>query len=119
MKVGKLYAYEINPIDFGWQYLTLVSSHRERLAKEYASEQVSTERQYLLKKLRDFEEFIDEAMNAGETVGWEGDFRVEPHVGFLPIDGNVTPYCVWKQDNNGDTFVVSPFEMPWLDQISY
>lgn len=119
MKVGKLYAYRINPIDFGWEYLTEVSVHRERLAKEFAHGQTPNDRQYLLKKLRDFEAFIDTAMNSGEAVGWEGDFRVEPHLGFLPVEGSVTAYCVWKQDNNGDSFVVSPFEMPWLDGISY
>lgn len=45
---------------------------------------------------------------------WEGDFTEGPCVFALP-DANVAKVAfVWKQSNNGDTFVVSPVELPWL-----
>jgi hypothetical protein len=40
---------------------------------------------------------------AAPEVGWQGDMRHLPMVGHLPT----TPYLVVKQDNNGDTFLVS------------
>ncbi len=50
---------------------------------------------------------------AGEE-GWEGDFRGEPRVLWLPDENCFRHAFVWKQDNNGMTFVVSPHRLPWL-----
>ena len=43
---------------------------------------------------------------AGE-VGWDGDMRHLSMVGGLPALGRTTPYLVVKQDNNGDTFLIT------------
>lgn len=58
-----------------------------------------------------------EARRLAEMLGWEGDIRQGPYVTVLPVvDGWVSPVIVaWKQDNNGTTFVASPYELSWLD----
>ncbi|MBY5716282.1 hypothetical protein HFO33_06705 [Rhizobium leguminosarum] len=118
MKIGNLYAYRINPIDFGWEYLRSAESHRKQLATAFAEQKNSYERDDALKAINEFENLYNAAMDAGHKVGWEGDFRIEPCVGFLPAEVSLAIYLVWKQDNNGDTFVVSPMEMAWLEEIS-
>lgn len=54
--------------------------------------------------------------DAATNIGWEGDMRHLPMVGGLPTLGRTTPYLVIKQDNNGDTFVVSAAEVPGVDE---
>ncbi len=52
---------------------------------------------------------------AASTVGWRGDMRHLPLVGHLPTSPLVTRYLVVKQDNNGDTFLISqadPADLP-------
>jgi hypothetical protein len=44
---------------------------------------------------------------AAPKVGWNGDMRYLPLVGHLPTPPFVTRYLVVKQDNNGDTFLIS------------
>ena len=44
---------------------------------------------------------------AAPTVGWRGDMRHLPLIGHLPTSPFVTRYLVAKQDNNGDTFLIS------------
>ena len=43
---------------------------------------------------------------AAPTVGWKGDMRHLPLVGYLPTSPFVTRYLVAKQDDNGDTFLI-------------
>ena len=55
------------------------------------------------------------ALDTFRKNGWEGDFRgSSARVFFLPIDSEFSYGFVWKQDNNGSTFVVSPHELIWL-----
>jgi hypothetical protein len=52
---------------------------------------------------------------AAPAVGWRGDMRHLPLIGHLPTSPFVTRYLVAKQDNNGDTFLISeadPAELP-------
>lgn len=114
-KVGNLFAYRINPVDFGWEDLLPADEYRRRLALRYAECDHVYERQELLDRIQQFETFFAAAMDAGQEVGWEGDFRKEPHVGFVPVEVSMSSYIIWKQDNNGDTFVVSHLELPWLN----
>lgn len=53
--------------------------------------------------------------DAADRVGWEGDMRHLPLVGALPTPSRATPYLLIKQDNNGDTFLVSAAEIPGID----
>jgi len=58
-----------------------------------------------------------QAQKLAIKLGWEGDIREGPYVTVLPDQGGSTPPFViaWKQDNNGTTFVASPFHLTWLD----
>src|SRR2546423_4914276 len=56
--------------------------------------------------------------DAAAGIGWRGDMRHLPSVGVTPDPPTVTPYLVVKQDNNGDTFIVTTTDAPWLDDIS-
>ena len=62
-------------------------------------------------------EALGEAKRLALNAGWEGDMRDGPYVSALP-DLDCTGLCpiliAWKQDNNGTTFIFSPFELPWL-----
>ena len=69
-----------------------------------------------------YKAFREKAFALGHKVGWEGDIREGPFIAGLPTnetgnDGHIM--IAWKQDNNGDTFVVSPFKLPWLEVGDY
>jgi hypothetical protein len=111
-----LKAYCIMPIDLGWDYLPTVREFAERLAMAEVDIMLTQEtRSGLLldKFIADFKE----AQKLAMQVGWEGDFRGEPHVFCIPIESQIAYGFVWKQDNNGSTFVVTAEPMPWLDGL--
>lgn len=69
-----------------------------------------------------YEAFRNQAYELAKKVGWEGDIREGPYIAGLPThetadDGHIM--IAWKQDNNGDTFVVSPYKLPWLEHGDY
>lgn len=53
--------------------------------------------------------------DAAAKVRWDGDLRHLPSVSIRADDG---PYLVAKQDNNGDTFVVTSHRLPWAEAES-
>ncbi len=56
------------------------------------------------------------AHGAKETF-WEGDIRSKDNVRVFGVpdgDGGTFLGLVWKQDNNGSSFVASPVGLPWL-----
>lgn len=58
---------------------------------------------------------VSEAMQG--FVSWEGDIVENGLLVFaLPCDSCETKVgFIWKQENNGSTFVASPFPLPWLE----
>jgi hypothetical protein len=52
--------------------------------------------------------------DAAPAVGWRGDMRHLPSVGVTPTPPAATPYLVVKQDNNGDTFVITAADASWV-----
>jgi hypothetical protein len=56
--------------------------------------------------------------DAAPGVGWQGDMRHLPSVGVAPDPPGVAPYLVVKQNNNGDTFIITATDAPWLDDIA-
>lgn len=111
--------YDIPPMDFGWNRLDTVKAHARRLA-----EAIDGGGEGLL-ELTAFLEFVGAALDQASRrrVGplprawWEGDFRegCEPRVVVLPNDPVPALALVWKQENNGTTFIVSEVPMDWLD----
>lgn len=56
------------------------------------------------------------AQELANKAGWEGDIREGPYLTVLPYPPGPPPIVIgWKQDNNGNTFIASPYELPWLD----
>lgn len=112
----QLYAYHISPMDFGWSLMSTTQQFMRTLL-DYASPEISPKR--VASNLADFGRFCEEALEAGDKVGWEGDFRGSETPRVMVLPGEVYPYLalIWKQDNNGSTFVVSEVPMPWLDEL--
>lgn len=106
------HVYCIPPIDFGWKHLKTIQEALSSLATaEYEEQQGEIDS-------REIREFIDKweaAKEAAKNKGWEGDFRHEPCVFWLPFDTGFIYGFVFKQDNNGTTFVISPEPLPWLE----
>ncbi len=103
------YAYRVTPIDLGWENLNTV---KETIANLSVQEDVETDIDSEGIKL-----FLDSWENAKKLAkekGWEGDFRHEPKVFWLPQNDEFEYGFVIKQDNNGDTFVISPQELHYL-----
>jgi hypothetical protein len=103
-----MFVYAIQPIDFwnGWQNpsdLFRVSTH------EYSTDYHNP---------AEWGPAWTKAKELARQVGWEGDIREGPYVTVLPhSDGGFPPFVIgWKQENNGDTFIAAPFELPWLAQ---
>lgn len=68
----------------------------------------------------DIQEFIrvwESAKDAARENGWDGDYRNPPAVFWLPDDSEFSYGFVIKHDNNGETFIVSPRELPWAQNL--
>ena len=60
------------------------------------------------------------AQELARKVGWEGDIREGPYVTVLPEPPGPSPVVIgWKQDNDGTTFIATPFELPWLATVAF
>ena len=108
-------AYHLPPIDMRWEMLDTIEEVLVKFARMDAQGAMSGEGSELAGErfLADF----DEAKELAKSIEWEGDFRHEPRIFWLPAEEVFRYAFVWKQDNNGSTFVVSPFELSWLDAI--
>jgi hypothetical protein len=59
------------------------------------------------------------AQELARRAHWEGDVREGsggPWFCPIPMPGTVEYLIAWKQDNNGESFVASPFPLPWLEE---
>jgi hypothetical protein len=68
----------------------------------------------------DLQEFLalwESAKQAASDAGWDGDFRNDPVAFWLPDDTEFRLGFVIKQDNNGTTYVISPFELPNVNSL--
>lgn len=100
-----MFIYNMAPIDHWQGWLTVP----EAAAKLCASAEEPED------ALRGLADELAEAKQLAKAAGWEGDMREGPYVTFLPNNDNgVACVIAWKQDNNGSTFVASPYQLPWL-----
>ncbi|MFJ1301415.1 hypothetical protein ACILG0_15730 [Pseudomonadota bacterium AL_CKDN230030165-1A_HGKHYDSX7] len=104
--------YRTAPIDVGWDFLLTLAEAFALLETAEAREEPLGMDHDLLRAQ------FNEVQERAEQLGWEGDFRTEPHVLMLPdpAQSRLAPGFVWKQDNGGLCFVASPIALPWLDQ---
>ncbi len=108
------------PIDYGWEDLESFEEVAAKFARHDAALEVAEE-ELEERKLPKLWSSLKRAYELAREEGWEGDFRgySHPKVFFVPGTNNTMEFgFVWKQDNNGTTFVVSPYEMPWLDNLT-
>lgn len=85
-----MYIYVMPPIDMGWGKLTKIDSLPEPIAK------IAKE----------------------EPVNWEGDAWTIFEF-WIPSEGQMVRGYTWKQQNSGTTFIASPVELAYLDEISF
>jgi hypothetical protein len=107
------YTYSIPPIDTTWDHLRTVNETLKDMADREASSQFGAAQEY-----QDVQAFLKSwtsAKDAAQDAGWEGDFRGEPVVFWLPMEEFEYGFA-FKQDNNGTTFVISPAPLPWLSK---
>lgn len=108
------FVYELAPIDGGWRYLQTVEALGQQLAVEYSDAELNGTPVMELPEWPDFATAWRSAKDAAYSAGWEGDFRGKPVVFWVPAESEFTYGFVFKQDNNGTTYVVSPVELPHL-----
>lgn len=102
-----LYVYAMSPIDIwtGWRSNADIIGEFHNMGEEAAS----------LEFIGD----VVRAMEAAKRTGFDGELREAIHVAPLPR-AEREPYGGprWmfgiKQDNNGTTFIVSPYPLGWL-----
>ncbi len=107
------FVYQTEPLDFFFGLSSLEHAAKDALAMDdgYGRERLMTS-------------LVKQAMEAAYVVSkakgsyWEGDIRAsELYVFGIPDPENhgVRHGFIWKQDNNGTTFIVSPVQIPWLE----
>lgn len=121
-----IYMYLLSPIDY-WEgfvpeedYLRAIQANQDRRLKHEPSEKYKQqiEAQFAKHRLA-YDTFRAKAFELGKAVHWEGDILRGPFVSMLPGKGfawspNASPLLVWKQSNNGATFLASLHDLPWL-----
>jgi hypothetical protein len=116
----KWYAYDLCPIDWGWDYLPTVEQMAARYAENDAVKAIQGIEYLDGPFVEPFLEEFKQAQEAARAAGWEGDYRNDsrPRVLFLPganMNCAFQHAFAWKQDNNGTTFVISPYQLTWLE----
>ena len=110
------HVYDLIPIDFGWEHVKSVKETLSAIASSH--EEFNHPDGLNTANAKLFLEAWESAKVAASERGWEGDFRQDPAVFWLPSGHDFDYGFVFKQDNNGITFVVSPHALPWLDQFT-
>jgi hypothetical protein len=101
-----MYTYQTSPIDFFEASPTFEDFLRLRIADE-ANNDVSNCLIRLMQCARE--------ISLQKGFCWEGDAHDLRVFGLPDPDSHQMDYgVVWKQGNNGTTFICSPFELPWL-----
>ena len=114
------HVYEISPIDFRWEYLSTIKQVACSIVKganEYIDQHLDLNVTDL--NVTELQKFIDSwetAKRLAVDKGWEGDFREDPRVFWVPSEGCFDYGFAFKQDNNGTTYVISPIALPHLQE---
>jgi hypothetical protein len=115
-----MFAYSIGPIDYGWEHLPLVENVMARMYHDHLKNVVRFGEDIEHANPADIVVAFVKARELARKIGWEGDFRDDatPRVFWVPNeqDFKFDYGFVWKQDNNGQTFVISPVRMMHLEK---
>ncbi len=114
--IVNMYIYHCGPIDWNWNNLMTVHELMKKLTDKHCFEIDGEDLDGDITLHYVMAKFNQCLKAADEHCGWEGDFTEEPRVFAIPF-----PYhydfefgFVWKQQNNGSTFVACPIELPHL-----
>ncbi len=115
LEANGMFAYARAAIDFwdGWQ------NEPEFLASLFKGYDLVEDAESAVSR---YVKTLRKAKEVATHIGWEGDIREGPFIAGLPTSstGYDNQYMIaWKQDNNGDTFVFSPYRLPWLEAGDY
>lgn len=115
------YVYELPPVDNGWFFSKTVDEVAHLLSEIHTKEKLEgvPVHNVFSPSVNDFIRDWESAKHAASEHGWEGDFRsTDQRVVFaIPHEGDFQIGFVFKQHNNGSTFVVSPVEQLHLNQF--
>jgi hypothetical protein len=102
-----LHVYQVGPIDWwgGWTPLPELLARPNAIDDPWPHSGRSMQARW---------EF---AQTIARHLGWPGDIRQGPFACPLPNgDIDCGEYLIaWKEDNNGTTYVASPYRLPWLE----
>lgn len=103
--------YQLGPIDvwFGWTHLDDVLAT--------ASKPLDERIDLCPYSTTTLQNTLTRAQRLAEALGWDGDLREGPYFSRLP-ENDFYPgsfLLAWKQDNNGTTYIASPYRLPWLE----
>lgn len=107
------YVYELGPIDHNWERLQSVRSAMRAIGADDADQRFESSPFDGL-AVDEFLSSWEGAKGAAARAGWEGDFRQDPVVFWVPDSVQFRYGFTFKQDNNGTTWVVSPVELTHL-----
>ncbi|CAL4869818.1 hypothetical protein MMA231_04110 (plasmid) [Asticcacaulis sp. MM231] len=110
--------YPIDPADFGWDALPdlketaarIAGLHAERVMGGYESQDAMSN------PVNDFLVGYLDALKLAVACGCDGDMTEATRVFWLPMENDFGYAFVWQQGSKGETFIVSPEPLPWLDE---
>lgn len=108
--------YQTSPQDF-FEYMTPVKALFQIEDTTYDSCDKELFVRFNMETLRLLMRCAYEVARAEKSC-WEGDFRGDEIYLFSlpdPDNSKVISGVIWKQDNNGTTFICSPVLLPWID----
>lgn len=109
--------YQVGPIDHGWNNL--------RTVQDTVADIAGTDDEFMRRHdlntdgLTTFIQGWESAKDAAAREGWEGDFLHAPRVFWLPSEIGFDYGFVFKQENNGTTFIMSPQDLPAVARLAY
>lgn len=119
------FTYKIGPIDFGFGHMKTVAETAKEIGKIEAVTRVDT----VLRGHPDgssggeypaLDDFLRILASARAAAGVRlEDLRQEPVVFWIPMENDFDCGFVFKEDDNGTTYVVSPIPLPHLDKLTY
>ncbi|EIZ2108912.1 hypothetical protein MOQ95_003499 [Salmonella enterica] len=124
---SKLYSYAIPPIDFDWEIMPTVESlagtikaaiDKLGVNAEYGSEQyyAGQDATNTIWSVAQLYMCFSGAIERAREAGWDGTNSELPRYFTVPDELDVYVGFVFKQYNNGDTFVVSQIPLAHLEQ---
>lgn len=110
----RIYTYVINPMDWQWDAFPDVPTAISRIIQ--GDPYIPNSQNETWVTVMFFCRALAAAFDAAVDAGWERDFKGSGGVRCFALPAQDEPKWgfVWKQENNGFTFVMSPVGLPYL-----